>query len=137
MSSNSARFWSWLPWLKFSRKTSTPASNRARSRSRPAHAGPTVATILTLRRRRPVCPAVALRLRTRSLSSGAREDEDGAKVIDIGQGRAGHDEIACSSEKTIAVISCERFLDCEPLRGGPRDRVRVHDRAGIVLCSVD
>ena len=48
------RFWSWLPWLKFSRKTSTPASNSARSRSRLALAGPTVATILALRRRRPV-----------------------------------------------------------------------------------
>src|SRR6478672_9274252 len=137
MSSNSARFWSWLPWLKLSRKTSTPASNSARSRSRLALAGPTVATILTLRRRRPAGPAAPLRLRTRSLSSGAREDEDGAEVIDIGQGRAGHDKIAQYREEAIAVMLRERFVDREPLGSGPRDRVRVHDRPGIVFRAVN
>ena len=40
-------------------------------------------------------------------------------------------------EKAVAVMLRERFIDREPLRSGPRDRVRVHDRPGIVFGAVD
>src|SRR6185369_14821587 len=46
--------WAWVPWLKFRRKTSAPASNRARMLARSELAGPSVATILAWRRRRMV-----------------------------------------------------------------------------------
>jgi hypothetical protein len=41
-----------VPWLKLKRKTSAPASASARMRSLDELAGPSVATILTLRLRR-------------------------------------------------------------------------------------
>ena len=45
--------WScWVPWLKLSRKTSTPASNKARIWSGVEVPGPSVATILVERERR-------------------------------------------------------------------------------------
>ena len=49
IAANRARWSSCVPWLKLRRKTSTPASNRARIRASLELAGPRVATILALR----------------------------------------------------------------------------------------
>src|ERR1051326_3192516 len=114
ISSKSCRFWSWLPWLKLSRNTSTPASNSVCSRSGLELAGPRVATILALRSRRiglfrPYCQRCAVRA----------EDEDSAEIIDIGQGRAGHDKITERREKAVRIVARQRFLDGEATPGGP------------------
>src|SRR5436305_1665803 len=133
ISSNRARCSSCVPWLKFSRNTSTPASNSARSRSPPELAGPIVATILALRIRR----SGLLRPRRRSAVLLAVEDEDGTEIIDIRQGRAGHLKIAERGKKARGIIPGERLFDGGATRGGAGDRVRVNNRAGIVLGSVD
>src|SRR4029079_7210621 len=113
-------FCSWVPWLKLSRNTSTPASNSARSRSGLLLAGPRVATILALRVRRITrfCP------RARSLKSGALVNEDGSEIIDIGQRRTSHDEIPGCSKKPVPVVFRQRVPDCDPAGGGARDRIR-------------
>src|SRR5438067_8999821 len=133
ISSKRARCSSWLPWLKLSRNTSTPASNNARNRSPPELAGPIVATILALRNRR----SGLLRPRPRSLAPSPGEDEDGSEVIDIGQGGAGHHEVAEGSEKTVRIILGQRLLDGDARRCRTNDGVRVDNRPGIIFGSVD
>src|ERR1044071_2487644 len=133
ISSNRARCSSGVPWLKFSRNTSTPASNSARSRSPPELAGPIVATILALRIRR----SGLLRPRPRFAALLAVEDEDGAEIIDIRQGRAGHDKVAERGKKAVGIIPGKRLFDGDAARGGAVDGVRVNNRARIVLGSVD
>src|ERR1051325_10145908 len=133
ISSNRARCSSCVPWLKFSRNTSTPASNSARSRSPPELAGPIVATILALRIRR----SGLVRARRRSAALLAVEDEDGAEIIDIRQGRAGHDKVAERGKKAVGIIPGKRLFDGDAARGGAVDGVRVNNRARIVLGSVD
>jgi hypothetical protein len=56
-----SRCWSWPPWLKFSRKTSAPASNSARMVEASELDGPSVATILALRWRRIAVRVPSLR----------------------------------------------------------------------------
>jgi len=78
-----------------------------------------------------------LRPRRRSAVLLAVEDEDGAEIIDIRQGRAGHDKIAERGKKAVGIIPGERLFDGGATRGGAGDGVRVNNRAGIVLGSVD
>src|SRR3954447_5267754 len=64
-------------------------------------------------------------------------DENGAKVVDVGEGRAGDDEVAGSGKETIAVIVGEPRLGVEAARRGARQAVGPEDRAGIILGAVD
>src|SRR3954452_20820966 len=102
-------------------------------RSRVALAGPKVATILALRRRR----IGWLRPRASSVNRGGGENEDGAEIVDIGQGRTAHDEVAQSCEDAVAVILRKCLFYRDALRGGTGNRIRVDNRPGIVLGSVD
>src|SRR5262249_4558070 len=108
-------------------------SNSARSLSAPELAGPIVATILALRMRRNGL----LRPRRRSAALPALDDEDSAEVVDIRQGRTGHDEIAERGKKAVGIISGKRLFDPNAARGGAGGGVRVDNRPGIVLGSVD
>jgi hypothetical protein len=73
----------------------------------------------------------------RSAGSLCGEDEDGAEVIDIGQGRTGHHEIAEGGEKSVRIVRGQRLFDGDAASRGAGDRVRVDNRPRIVLGSVD
>ena len=91
MVSRRARCSSCLPWLKLRRKTSTPAWNSASIISGVELAGPRVATILALRWRLMVSFCVGY-------------DEYRAKIVDIGERRAGDHEIAQRVERATGVV---------------------------------
>src|SRR6266849_4366499 len=133
ISAKLARCRSCVPWLKLRRNTSTPASNRARMRSPPALAGPKVATIFALRRRR----MTRFRPRARSAGGWLGEDEHGSEIVDIGQGRTGYDKVAQGGEESITVILRQLLIDGDALRGGTLKRVRINNRPGIVFCSIE
>src|SRR5712671_3653976 len=133
ISANRARCSSCVPWLKLRRKTSTPASNSARRRSPPALAGPIVATILALRSRR----SGRLRPRLRSVCPLSGEHEDGSEIIDIGQGRAGYDEVAEGGEKPVRIVLGNGLFDGDAPRRRAGEGVWVDNRPGIVFGSVD
>ena len=115
IASKRARWSSCVPWLKLSRKTSTPASNSARMLlgvgARRAERGDDLGAALTAH-------VLFLLARWRPW----RRHQDGAEIVDIGQGRPGHDEIAERREKAVAVIVGQRLRAdrCRP-RCGPRD----------------
>ena len=113
----SCRCSSWLPWLKLSRKTSTPASNSARIRSGLALAGPSVATILALRRRRrrrvaAAPPLVSIR---RSRTRMARKS---LTLVRVGPVTT---RSPSGSEKSVAVILRSASRDRDPAGRGARD----------------
>src|ERR1700690_852664 len=64
-------------------------------------------------------------------------DDDGSKIVDVGVGRPGHDEIVDAQEERIAVIVGEMRLGDETGSGGTRQRVGRDDGTGIVLGAVD
>src|SRR6266404_1493903 len=116
-----------MPWLKLSRNTSTPASKSAPIRSGVELDGPSVATILALRRRRKSIILLPVSV----------ENQDRTEIVYVGQCGAGHNEIAESGEESISVISRERLLRRDASRGGACQAVRVDNRSGIVFCSVN
>src|SRR6266404_3713368 len=116
-----------MPWLKLSRNTSTPASKSAPIRSGVELDGPSVATILALRRRRKSIILLPVSV----------ENQDRTEIVYVGQCGAGHNEIAESGEESISVISRERLLRRDASRGGTCQTARVDNRSGIVFCSID
>src|ERR1700722_12894238 len=111
---NSLRWSSWVPWLKLQRKTSTPASNSARKRSGLELAGPSVATILALRCRR----IAGFLARVPRSAAWLRENEDGAKVVDIGQRRSRDHKVANGMKEPPGIVLGHRRLDGDAVRRG-------------------
>src|SRR5690606_33772134 len=64
-------------------------------------------------------------------------DEDGPEIVDIGAGRAGHEEIAERVEGGPAVVAAEEFGGILALVGEARDGGPVGEGAGVVLRTVD
>src|SRR5689334_15303104 len=64
-------------------------------------------------------------------------DEDRAEVVDVGERRAGDDEVAEPGEEGVSVVPREMGLGVEPGGGGAGETVRLQDGAGIVLGAVD
>src|SRR5262249_7752224 len=93
---------------------------RARNRAGLELAGPSVATILALRCRRIAGFLPRPRSTCWASAACAGFDEDGAKVVDIGQRRSGDDEVVKRVEKTIGVVSGKGRLDRNSLGGGTR-----------------
>ena len=64
------------------------------------------------------------------------EDEDGAEVVDVGQGRAGDDLVAQRLEEAVAVVVGQARLGVDPARGGAGQGVGRDDGAGDLLGPV-
>src|SRR6516162_4517436 len=128
IAANRARWSLCVPWLKLSRKTSTPASNNARICSGVELEGPSVATILTLRCRRGSIFLPALML---------VENQDGSEIIDIGQGGTGHDEITERGKKSISVILGECVRCQDAVRSCTRQTIRKDHGPGVFFRSID
>src|SRR3546814_19884638 len=103
-----------VPWLKFRRNTSAPASTSARMRSRVELAGPNVA------RMRARLLFIVCGLRCRAAGSG---DHDGTKIVDVGQSGPRNERIAQSPEQTVAVVVIEILARRERKSGVEGKRV--------------
>ena len=64
-------------------------------------------------------------------------DEDGAKVVDIGEGRAGDRRVVQCREKAIAAIIGRTVLGADAGTRSARPRVGTDNGAGDLLCTVD
>ena len=65
-------------------------------------------------------------------------DQDGAEIVDVGQGRSGDDLVAQRLEEAVAVVVGEARAWVEPQSRAARARVSgANDRAGVVLGAVD
>src|SRR6266852_6063366 len=71
------------------------------------------------------------------LSGFPRRDENGAKIVDVGEGRAGDEEIAERAEEAIAFVVGKQLFGTEAAFRRPRKRVRSDDGSRIVLGTVD
>src|SRR5262245_32345651 len=64
-------------------------------------------------------------------------NDDGAKVVDVGERRPGDDEIIDRREKTIAVVVGEPSLGGNLALGGAPQGVGPENRAGVVFRAVN
>ena len=64
-------------------------------------------------------------------------DQHGAEVVDIGHGRAGHEQIADRAEERPRIVVGEHGLGVDPGFCRARERIGIDQRAGIVLGPVD
>ena len=107
-----SRCCSCVPWLKFSRNTSTPAWNSARIISTLELAGPRVATILAWRWRRMVIGLLA-----------RRRDQDRPEVVHVGQRRPGDHRVAERLEEAVAVVVGKAVLGLDAVLPCALERV--------------
>src|SRR5207253_1324528 len=66
-----------------------------------------------------------------------RGDQDGADVVDVGERRAGDEQIAEGGEQRVAVVPVQQRAGIEAVRAGAGERVGRDDGAGGVLGAVD
>src|SRR5690349_14201071 len=109
MRASTSPWFSWVPWLKFNRNTSTPASSSWRNLSGSELAGPTVATILVRRCRRKIELSPAM-----GPTPARRLHQDGPEVVDVGQRRPGNHQIVQTAEESVAVVVRKMLLRTEP-----------------------
>jgi hypothetical protein len=64
------------------------------------------------------------------------EDQDGAEVVDVGQGRAGDELAAERREEAVPVVVGQACLSVDLARGGAGQGVRRQDGAGDLLGPV-
>jgi len=64
------------------------------------------------------------------------ENQNGSEIVDVGQGRAGHDEIAERGEEPVSVIITQRSLCRDAAGDSTCQSVRIDDRPGIVFGSI-
>src|SRR5947209_6457853 len=88
-------------------------------------AGPRVATILAcLVRRISSAPLAAI-------------DQDGAKVVDVGERRAGDDGVAQCAEEAVAVVVVQALARMDAACPGARQRVGRQERTRDLFLAVD
>ena len=63
-------------------------------------------------------------------------NEDGAKVVHIGQRRPGHERVAQRAEETVSIVSRQAVGRTNTLRPGARERVGRKMRPGDLLDAV-
>src|SRR5260370_20192722 len=64
-------------------------------------------------------------------------DQNGAKIVDVGKGGTGDDEIVEPAEEAVAVIVGKQRFGTEAASCRPHQRIGPDDGAGIVLGAVD
>src|SRR3546814_15962736 len=64
-------------------------------------------------------------------------DQDGAEVVDVGEGGAGDNQVAEPGEKAVAVVVRQQRLGVEAGGGCACTTRRAAKRAGVVLAAVE
>ena len=59
-----------------------------------------------------------------------------AEVVDVGQCRAGDDQVAKAGEEPVTIIIREQRLSVQIACGGTRERIRRENRTGIVFGAI-
>src|SRR5262245_52502385 len=68
--------------------------------------------------------------------AGFWQDEDGAEIVDVGQRRAGDDQIAAGLEERIGVVAVEQLRWIGTGGTGARQAVGCDESAGVALDTV-
>src|SRR5271155_4797603 len=87
-------------------------------------------------RRELVFSRQARRATLRHRAAGSPVDQNGAKIVDVGSRRSGHDEIAERREEAITVIVGEPGFRVDARCGGQCQTVWKEKRASIVLRAI-
>src|SRR6185369_15147521 len=65
------------------------------------------------------------------------EDQDRAEIVDVGERRAGHEQIAETGEERVGVVAVEMISAVQPQAPCPLQGVWRRERTGVGLDAVD